>query len=76
MYVDMDNLATKPSSWYDGSVDALSDQQTHEIFTNICAGYYQFFLTKSIGKYHFSTIFTVSMYHQILCITGVGVEII
>ena len=27
MDVDMDNLATKPSSWYDGSVNVLSDQQ-------------------------------------------------
>ena len=28
MYIDMEILATKPSSWYDGSVNGLSDEQT------------------------------------------------
>ena len=41
-------------------------QHTQETFTNICVGYYQFFLTKSIGKYYFSTTLTLSIYHQIL----------
>ena len=52
-----------------------TSQHTREIFTNICAGYYQFFLTKSRGKYFFSTILRLSIYHQIQWITGVGVEI-
>ena len=51
-------------------------EHTREIFTNIFAGYYQFFLMKSIGKYYFSTIFTVSIYHHIRLITGVGVEMV
>ena len=28
MYVDMANLATKPSLWYNGSENGLSDEQT------------------------------------------------
>ena len=41
-------------------------QHTREIFTNSFAGYYQFFLTKSTGKYYFSINLTVSIYYQIL----------
>ena len=44
--------------------------------TNICAGYYQSFLSKSIGKYLFYTILRVSIYHQIQLRTGGVTEIV
>ena len=31
MGYEMDNIATKPLSWYDGSVNGLTDQQTFNI---------------------------------------------